>query len=94
MPGLVPALGAFAGALTGRLGLLVLADQGKEAAEPLVLQHRRLGDTPKPVKGSIGHAAALVADLQPAIGEVHDLNPAAELTGGHIWFASYGVYAG
>jgi len=46
VPGLVPPLGAFASALTWRLGLLVLADQGEEAAEALVLQDRRLRDAP------------------------------------------------
>jgi hypothetical protein len=72
--GLVAALGAFAGALTWRLGLLVFADQGEEAAETLVLQHRRLGNAPQPVEGPIGHAAAFIADLQSPIGEVHDLD--------------------
>ena len=73
MPGLVAALRAFACALTWRLGFLALADQGEEAAEPLVLQHRRLGDAQQLVEGPVGHAPALVTDLQAPIGEVHDL---------------------
>jgi len=44
MPGLIPPLGTFAGALTRRRGLLALADQGEKAAKPLVLKHRCLGE--------------------------------------------------
>jgi hypothetical protein len=64
--------------LTGRLGLLVLTDQSEEAAEALVLQHGRLGDAPQPVEGPVGHAPALVPDLQSPVREVHDLDPLAD----------------
>src|SRR5579859_971135 len=82
--GLVAPLRALAGAHAGRLGLLALADQGEEAAEALVLEHGRLGDASQLVECAVGHAAALVADFQPAIGEVHDLDPPADRSLGEL----------
>ena len=71
---LIAPLGSFAAAHTWRLGFLALADQGEEAAEPLVFEHGRLGGTPQFVEGPIGHTPALEADLQSSVGEIHDFD--------------------
>jgi hypothetical protein len=76
--GLIASLRASASAHAGRLGLLALADQGEEAAEALVLEHGGLGDAPELIEGAVGHAAALVANLQAAVGEVDDLDTPAD----------------
>jgi hypothetical protein len=49
--GLIAPLRPPAGARARRLRLLALADQGKEAAEPLGLEDGRLSDAPQPIKG-------------------------------------------
>jgi len=41
---MITPLRAVAGTHARRLGLLALADQGEQAAEPLVLEHRGLGE--------------------------------------------------
>jgi hypothetical protein len=54
VPRLVAALRAFSGTWTWRRSLLVLTNQGEEAAEPLVLQDCRRCDAPQLVEGAVG----------------------------------------
>src|SRR3954469_15514432 len=57
---------------------LLLADKGKNGAEPLVLDNLGLRDLPQLVEGAVSQLDTFVADRQPAIGIVEHAHPLAD----------------
>src|SRR4051812_15321872 len=58
-------------------GNLLLADNGENGAEPLVLDNFGLRDLPQFVEGAVSQLDTLVADRQPAIGIIEHGHPLA-----------------
>src|SRR6478736_1361810 len=56
---------------------LLLADNGENRAEPLVLDNLGLRDLPQLVKGAVSQLDTFVADRQPAIGIIEHGHPLA-----------------
>src|SRR3954449_1805953 len=57
---------------------LLLADNGKNGAEPLVLNNLGLRDLPQFVEGAVSQLDTFVADRQPAIGIIEHVHPLAD----------------
>src|SRR3954467_5830524 len=57
---------------------LLLADNGENGAEPLVLDNLGLRDLPQFVEGAVRQLDTFVADRQPAIGIIEHAHPLAD----------------
>src|SRR4051794_24780562 len=57
---------------------LLLADNGENGAEPLVLDNLGLRDLPQLVEGAVSQLDTFVADRQPAIGIIEHGYPLAD----------------